>query len=164
METEASQSTGRAFYPLAVIAGAVTDVVGSNVIALCYGTIYAVTAMPGMIEQGLSQQEATARLTEQATGSPILLVLGLAMSILGGYVAGRIAKRNRVLHALGAALLLLVFGIIVNLVVTGSPLGAARVAGSLPAWAGPILTVAQVLVTMLGGYIAKLMHEHPAEA
>jgi hypothetical protein len=73
----------------AVIVGAIVDNVGTLFIMLLL--------MTALVSQGLSQEEVVARL-KSPSGLLLNLIIGLGCTFLGGYVAGRIARRSEVLH------------------------------------------------------------------
>ena len=73
----------------AVIVGAIVDNVGTMVVMLFL--------MTALASQGISQDEVIARMKSQS-GLLLNLILGLGCTFLGGYVAGRMARRSEVLH------------------------------------------------------------------
>src|SRR5258706_15807765 len=78
---------------LAVCAGVMTDLGGTNIVAICYALVIAVPLMRSLAGQGLSQSEMVAQLSQsldQATrGSIVVIGFGIVLSILGGFVAGK---------------------------------------------------------------------------
>lgn len=73
----------------AVIVGAIVDNVATLVVMLFL--------MTALASQGLSQDEVVARM-KTASGEFLSLIIGLGCTVLGGYVAGRMAGRAEVLH------------------------------------------------------------------
>lgn len=73
----------------AVIVGAIVDNVGTIVAMLIL--------MTALASQGISQEEVVARMKSPG-GLVLNLILGLGCTFLGGYVAGRMARRSEVLH------------------------------------------------------------------
>jgi hypothetical protein len=97
--------------------------------------------MTALVSQGLSQDEVVARM-KTASGEFLSLIIGLGCTVLGGYVAGRMAGRAEVMHgALVAGI-----GMLVALLLRESGVPTlydiAGFAGMLPAG-------------MLGGYMAR---------
>ena len=138
---------------MAVAAGVLTDLGGTNAVAACYALVIAMPMARLLAAQGLSQTEMLAQLTKslnQATqGSFVVIVLGILLSILGGFVAGKIAGYAEVIHGLAS-------GLGVTLVSTTLTLLFHFPLGNAPLW--------QLLVSLLinwgaptiGGYLAQL--------
>jgi putative membrane protein (TIGR04086 family) len=95
----------------AVLAGGVSDIVATNLAML--PVVVGVFASKDIAT--LSQAQQTALLTEELTSSRALyvtcLVLGSACSVLGGWIAARVAKRDEVLHGTLSALACIGLGI-----------------------------------------------------
>jgi hypothetical protein len=96
----------RRFRWKAVLVGAATDIAASTVIGVALVVLAALLAGP---EGGA--EESVARLSESWTFLMISMILGGACTVLGGYVAGRIARHSFLKHALAAGALSLVIGI-----------------------------------------------------
>ncbi len=116
----------------AVIVGAVADNAGTFLFMMILAS--------ALLSTGLSEDQVMNRM-KSISGLLLQLIVGLCCTVLGGYVAGRMAGRAEVLQgALVAAL-----GMIVALIFRegGTPvwLGIAGFAGMLPAGMG-------------GGYLA----------
>jgi hypothetical protein len=118
----------------AVIVGAIVDNVGTMVVMLFL--------MTALASQGISQDEVIARMKSQS-GLLLNLILGLGCTFLGGYVAGRMARRSEVLH--GA----LVAGI-------GMVLALIWRESGLPPWYDIIGFAGMLPAGMFGGHMAKL--------
>ncbi len=73
----------------AVIAGAIVD----NVVTMAVMLLL----MTALASQGISQDEVVARM-KTASGEFLSLIIGLVGTVLGGYVAGRMAGRAEVMH------------------------------------------------------------------
>ena len=136
----------------AVLAGAVTDVVSSNLTTGCYAVIATVTAVKPLLDQGLSPQAATTQLTSQLASSPIIFVLGFLCSVLGGYVSGRLARYHEVKHALASYGVIFLFSLGLSLFIKGPQIDRAI-------WLQVILFVLQLVSNILGGYLAQLQRE-----
>ena len=117
----------------AVIVGAIVDNVGTMVVMLFL--------MTALASQGISQDEVIARMKSQS-GLLLNLILGLGCTFLGGYVAGRMARRSEVLH--GA----LVAGI-------GMVLALIWRESGLPPWYDIIGFAGMLPAGMFGGHIAR---------
>ena len=95
------------------------------------------------------QTELTQRLQQATSNSILLIVLGLLLSVLGGYVAGRIAGYAEVVHGLASGisvtLISLIFTFILHLTSSAGPTWWL-ILGFMLTWAVP----------MVGGYFAYL--------
>jgi hypothetical protein len=117
----------------AVLWGVLVDTVGTVAAAMIL-----FSAMAGA---GFSEAEVTLRM-HSLSGLLLMLILGLGFTLLGGYVAGRIAKHDEILH--GA----LVAGV-------GLVLGLFLREPGLPLWYEIISFAAMLPIGMAGGYLAK---------
>ena len=101
----------------AVLVGAITDVVASTIFGIPLG-IYVVSSH-GL--GGLHRDALRAAVVTAVHNSPSLyadqLLIGFGSSVLGGYVAARLARENRRLNAVLAAWLCM--GIGVHALITG---------------------------------------------
>lgn len=117
----------------AVIVGAFVDNFGTVAIMLFL--------MTALASQGLSQEEIVARM-KSPSGLLLNLIIGLGCTCLGGYVAGRMARRTEVLYGAvvaGAGMVLALF---------------LRESG-LPGWYDIIGFAGMMPAGMLGGYMAR---------
>ena len=78
-------------------------------------------------------------------GLALLLVVGLAQTGLGAFVAGRMARAHYVRHGLAVGVFGLVFGVL-------SGMGGND---GMPEWYNPISYAAVLPVSALGGYLAS---------
>jgi len=117
----------------AVIVGALADNVGTLFIMMLL--------MTSLASQGISHDEVIARMKSQS-GLLLNLILGLGCTFLGGYVAGRIARRSEVLH--GA-------------LVAGAGMVLAQIwrESGLPPWYDIIGFAGMLPAGMLGGHMAR---------
>jgi hypothetical protein len=127
----------RGISPKAVLFGFLADI-GSSLVGSCIiGGVIGVI----LVARGASPDEVNAQSQE-----PIVLVLslalGLACTVLGGYVAGRVAGRSEVLHG----------GLVGAL---GAVLGLAFV-GLYPLWFNVAALVSVIPFAMLGGSLAAV--------
>ena len=140
----------------AVLIGGVVDVFSTTVLALPL-TFY---VMSRLDIAHIPQDRLTAALTAAMKGNPLIygtqLALGMACSVLGGYVAGLIARHDHVLNGALSAWLCLALGFYT--------LAAGKNSHSL---ATEILMLAlSPLLALCGGYIAnrRSARDFPAEA
>jgi hypothetical protein len=92
----------------AVLLGALTDLGGSAVAGIVLVVVYALWSAPG--EGGAD--EMLERLARSWPFLMVSMVVGGCFTVLGGYVAGRIARHSFLKHALVAGALSLVLGIV----------------------------------------------------
>ena len=119
----------------ALALGALTDIGGSLVAGSAIGIIVVIV----LAAQGVPQNELAARLE----GPMILvpgLILGFPITLLGGFVAGRVSKHSEVLHGGLVGLIGLLFGLLFS--------------GSLPLWYSIVSAVGVVPFGMAGGRLA----------
>ena len=120
----------------AVGLGVLTDVGGSLVLGLMFGVVMVVA----LAVQGVPQNGVSVRLQE-----PIFLIpgmiFGFGFTLLGGFVAGRIAKQKQVLHGAIVGAISLLFGL---------PFWT-----SIPMWYNLLALAGGIPLGMLGGYIAR---------
>lgn len=142
METRPDNQQGvQPMQVVAVIAGWATDIVGTQVFGFILGMIL-------MLGAGLSGGELDVEALAESTGFLLfLLPCGLAFTVLGGGVAGVVARRDPVWHALAAGILSLLTSILMLL-------GGHE----QPFWftvTGIVLTLPAAL---LGGFLAGLIN------
>jgi hypothetical protein len=124
---------------VALVVGWVVDVGGSNAVALIY--ILWATATGRLDYATVTDETALMRDPETVQA---LFVTGLAISVVAGYVAARIAGRAHVLHGLLSSAAAVLFGIL--------SLGQALQAQ--PQWLVAAGFVGGPVAGALGGYIA----------
>src|SRR5690242_162348 len=90
----------------AVVIGAAADLGASTLTGIVLVVIVSLGSQYG------SMQEMMARLNSDWTFLLISMLVGGACTVLGGYVAGRIARHSFFTHALAAGLLSLIIGIL----------------------------------------------------
>jgi hypothetical protein len=98
----------RRFRWKAVVIGAATDLGGSTIAGIALVIVFSITA-------GQGQGSAEDVLGQLALSWPFLMssmIVGGALTVLGGYVAGRLARHSFLKHALAAGALSLLFGIL----------------------------------------------------
>jgi hypothetical protein len=133
----------RAFSWKGVVLGGITDIVATNIAAFPLAIVAAVgtdlTSLP-KAERGKALVAVMhASLGFQMTG----LVLGAMCSVLGGYVAARIAKRGELLN--GALSAYLCIGIGVYSVIVGH--------SATPLWQQLVAFVGSPILGAYGGYL-----------
>jgi hypothetical protein len=117
----------------AIVVGALVDNVGTMFIMMLL--------MTALVTRGLSQDEVVARL-KSPSGLLLNLIIGLGCTCLGGYVAGRIARRSEVLHG----------GLVAG---AGMVLALLLRESGLPGWYDVIGFTAMLPAGMLGGHMAR---------
>jgi hypothetical protein len=126
--------------PWPVLVGALVDLLGTLVVMLFYLSIV------------LGAQFSSGEVTEDALTPTQLIVgdgLGLLLSVLGGFVAGRLAKIDEVHHGAAAGFSSLVGSLLIG---WGSPVDGAL------SWRDVLLPLAVVPAAALGGYIAARLN------
>ena len=121
----------------AVFLGLVVDIVGTVVVGLVLGALLGMY----LISQGVAPDELSAQLEDPGYIVPGLVV-GLSVTVLGGFIAGRVAGRSEVLHG----------GLVGMLgVVLGFPLMVFY-----PEWYDAVSLITIIPCGMLGGRLAAL--------
>ncbi|MFC1613914.1 hypothetical protein ACFL5K_01305 [Gemmatimonadota bacterium] len=134
-------STKRKFSIKAVIVGWLVDVLGSQI----FGGILGVVAGVILVTKGTIDQETMqAYFSNSVWFLTVGFILGLCFTMLGGYLAARIAKFAELKHALGVGILSLVTGSLFVLLTGANPGSTWLLLAAL------ILTVPAAL---LGGYL-----------
>ncbi len=121
----------------AVLAGSLVDLLGTIVVLGLYFTV--------LLGAGGAVTEDTLSPTYLAIGD----ALGLLLSVLGGFVAGRLAKIDEVHHGAAAGFGSLVLSLLIG---WGSPVEGAQ------SWRDVLLPLAVVPAAALGGYIAARLN------
>lgn len=120
----------------ALVLGFITDSCGSLVGSLALGAVWAIV----FLNQGGTLEALTSHFNSSAFYC-ISFILGLALTVLGGYVAGRVAGKYEVHHAAIVGFLSTLYGLLF--------------APFVPLWL-TILSVITVLPSAaLGGWIAQ---------
>ena len=117
--------------------GVLVDIGGTIVAALIFAIVYSII----LSQQGYSPDEIESMMTTSSFVYFVGLILGLGCTVLGGFVCGRITKREEVKHS---ALVGLV-GLVLALLSTGGP---------EPIWYQIIGVILTVPLAVVGGYIA----------
>jgi len=128
-----------------VLIGGIVDVTTSVVL----GLPFAIYAMSRVDLTGMSHAQASARLSATIHGDTPLyigqLLVGMACSVLGGYVAAWLAKHDELLNGGLASVLCVALGIYT--VTAGKD--------SNPLWLQIALLVASPLLALLGGSLMR---------
>ena len=117
----------------AILFGCLIDTIGTLVIA------FAIIFAMGMA--GISADEISVRM-RGFSGLMLMLIIGLACTFMGGYVAGRIAGQAEILHGAVVAGIGLIVGLFLR-----EP--------NLPLWYEAISFAAMAPIGMAGGYFAR---------
>lgn len=128
-------ATPRRFSALAVLVGYGSDYVVTEAIDRIYWQIIAERVVSG-----------AAAMPSETTSLLVISLLGTASSVVGGYICGRVARRDEVKH--GVVQLLLGFAIFLGQVWTSGGWG-------LPSWYYALTIPAVSLATVAGAWLAK---------
>jgi hypothetical protein len=111
----------------AVAFGVLTDLVGTTV----GGIVLVVIFSSILIGQGHTPESLGPLLTDSGAYLVVSLAVGLSFTVLGGYVAARVANRREYWHALIVGIIVLVIGeVMVSADPTSMPL-SVRIIGDL---------------------------------
>jgi len=117
----------------AILFGFLIDTIGT--LAIAFAIIFA------MGVAGVSADEISARM-HSFSGLMLMLIVGLACTFIGGYVAGRTAGQAEILHGAVVAGIGLVLGLFLR-----DP--------NLPLWYEAVSFAAMAPIGMAAGYIAR---------
>lgn len=127
-----------------IILGGITDIVATNIAS--FPLIVVVAARTNVV--GMSKAEQTKALITAMQTSPGLQVtgwlVGALCSVLGGYVAARVAKRGEVVNGACSSYLCIGLGVYGNFAAS-SP--------TVPLWQHLVAFVASPALGALGGYL-----------
>jgi len=126
--------------PWPVLIGALVDLLGTVVVMLLYLSI----VLGAQFSSGVVTEDALTPL-QRAVGDG----LGLLLSVVGGFVAGRLAKIDEVHHGAAAGFGSLVMSLLIG---WGAPVEGAV------SWRDVLLPLAVVPAAALGGYIAARLN------
>ena len=96
----------------AMVLGFLADVVGSMVFSIAFPLLLAII----LAATGYSGDQLEPRLLEVVQSGPYImlsLITGLGFTMLGGYVAGRLARSGEYFHSGGVGLLNILFGLFI---------------------------------------------------
>ena len=131
-----------------IIVGAVIDYLATYVLTILYLIFF---FMKEPLEGGSPSQEVFEKAVNEMLSSPealvTLSVMGALCTVLGGYVAGRLAKADEIKHGalVGAA----------SLVIGALQMSAAGEGYSLPYWYELVAYIVTIPAGALGGYFAQ---------
>ncbi len=117
----------------AIFFGFLVDTIGTLVITLVLATTLAA--------RGLPEAEIMARM-HSFSGLLLMLIIGLGSTVLGGYAAGRTAKRAELLNGAAVAALGIILGLFLR-----DP--------GVPRWYEVISFLTTIPAGMGGGYLAR---------
>jgi hypothetical protein len=117
----------------AILRGVLVDIIGTLTVATALMLALAATGVP--------EAEITERM-RGFSGLMLMLILGLGFTMIGGYVAGRMANRFEILHGAIVAAIGLVPGLFFR-----DP--------GLPLWYDTLSFALVIPLGMAGGYIAR---------
>jgi len=139
----------------AVLAGAVVDILSTNIITACYAIIVVAVGLKTLMDQGLSIAQAQTQLLSQVSSldtSPIGIILGFLCSILGGYIAGRLAKYHEIKHALATIPVIIGLSFLLRFFLKAPEINTAI-------WLIAFLYLFEVGADTLGGYLAQIQRK-----
>jgi len=142
---------------LAVATGVIVDFGGSNLAAGIYMAILAFGKAANLAQQKLSAAEIEERLLSELNPSAFglsipAIVSGILLSILGGYIAGKIARQDEIVYGFATGIGVILISVV--LILTGlSSLSQA------PVWRFVLGLASTLGSTTLGGYLAFLQRK-----
>jgi hypothetical protein len=135
-----------------VLVGGVVDIIVTNILMI--PVFFVAAGMAGSELAGAAREQVTPIIIGVLRDHPALyaagFVGGVLASILGGYVAARIAKRNFLLN--GALSAYLCIGSGIYAMVTGA-------GGTIPLWQHIVFLPLSPALGALGGYIVARRHD-----
>jgi hypothetical protein len=138
-----SMSDSRRISLKAVVLGALTDIGGSLLAMTAVGLIVNIL----LAGQDVPPEELERQLQRPGFMVPSLL-LGLAFTMLGGFVAGRVSGRSEAIH-----------GTIVGSVCLVLSLLLWPLSTSVPPWHATVSLLGAVPLGLLGGYLAAITRD-----
>ncbi|MGH7845352.1 MAG: TIGR04086 family membrane protein [Candidatus Binatia bacterium] len=130
-----------------IIAGAVVDYVGTSLGMLLYiGLFYMGDALENNGAPEKAIQEAFQKMISSPEGLLTLFLIGILGTVLGGYVAGRLAKAEEVKHGALVGAVALILGLLQSSMADPSP---------VPHWYELLGYILTVPAGALGGSIAE---------
>ena len=143
---------------LAIITGVIVDLGGTNIVSGIYAAILAFGMAAQLAQENLSSAEIQSRLMSELNTANIgmsipMIVFGILLSILGGYVAGKIARQNEIVYGLATGI-----GVLLVSVTLSFAMGLAEQSQS-PIRQLAISLAVNIGSTTLGGYLAFLQRK-----
>jgi len=143
---------------LAIVTGVIVDLGGTNIVSGIYAAILAFGMAAQLAQENLSSAEIQSRLMSELNTANIgmsipMIVFGVLLSILGGYVAGKIARQNEIVYGLATGI-----GVLLVSVTLSFAMGLAAKSQS-PIWQLALSLAVNIGSTTLGGYLAFLQRK-----
>jgi len=143
---------------LAVVTGVIVDLGGTNVVSGIYVAILAFGMAAKLGQQNLSSAEIQEKLLSELNLSNIpmsipIIVSGILFSILGGYIAGKIARQNEIVYGFSTGI-----GVLLVSVTLTFLMGLSTKSQS-PIWQLALSLAINLGSTTLGGYLAFLQRK-----
>jgi hypothetical protein len=114
------------------------------------GSSLATAAFSGELDSNLSPEQVSAALLQQTDFLLVLLFLDGFTTVIGGYVAARLARGYPYFNALAIGLFGIALSIVLELLLGSS---------DVPGWVNAISYIAAVPTALLGGHLAKQRNE-----
>ena len=124
---------------LAIVLGVLTDIGGSLILGVVLGVVFAFY----LLSQGASPEN----IADEMQGTTFYLVgtaLGLCLTVLGGFIAGKVAKRSEILHGALTGATSTVLGLLMQLVQRP------------PLWQVLVSAILVIPLAMLGARLAMI--------
>jgi hypothetical protein len=138
---------------LAVVTGIIVDLGGTNIFQGIYFVILFLGMAARLAQQNHSSAEIQAKLLSELNLSTIsmsipMIVSGIFFSILGGYIAGKIARHNEIVYGFSTGIGVLLVSITLTFL-----MGLSTKSQS-PIWQLAVSLAVNLGSTTLGGYLA----------
>ena len=134
----------------AVVIGSVVDMFGAT-LGIAIGLL-----LFGSTVKALGGSDDQIKLYFQATTFRICaMVFGLSFSVLGGFVAARVAKARELLHGGATGMVRIAMSLLM--------LAISKEETHLPIWHSILIYVAVLPAALLGGHLGRLRSGHPTQ-
>jgi len=146
---------------LAVVTGVIVDLGGTNVVSGIYTVILVFGLVARYMQQNLSPSQIQERLVAELTATNIgmsipMIVLGILLSVLGGYAAGKIARQNETVYGFATGLGVILVSVTLTILM-GLPTQTQN-----PIWQIALGLAVNIGSTTVGGYLALLQRKQKA--
>ncbi len=121
--------------------GALVDIGGSFLV----GAVYTIGYVAFLTAEGVAPDDMEARTLSDPAYLVVTIVIGLALMLVGGYVAGRVARTREIEHGGMVGVVSVAIGFLFLFSDTGT----------YPNWYFPVSFGLTIPAGLLGGYIAR---------